>query len=221
VFVRYYSDPLNVPLFFKIGKDGDGLTLYCCCHGTNDVEGGVHQNLIQRFQSFNISARRALNMILEYVVQHNMQYVGHFDIVLKNRVASLRERAASALHEDVAIGHGSWVNGDNYKKTNEPFGLQPFNETALKCSEMLPFSSKFLSEHKKVQHQHLSKIQGTRFAALPVHTREEHTLFQAYADSLPLFNASQQPNFIALASLMNSHADGMQVFYKVYCVIYL
>jgi len=35
----YYSDPPDVPLYFEIGQDKDGLALYHCCHGTNDVEG--------------------------------------------------------------------------------------------------------------------------------------------------------------------------------------
>ena len=70
----YYSDPPGVSLYFQVGKDKDGLTLYRCCRGTNDLEGGVHQNLIRRWQaSFNVSPRRAHNMALEYGVTHNMQ----------------------------------------------------------------------------------------------------------------------------------------------------
>jgi hypothetical protein len=68
-----YSDPPDVSMYFEVGKDKNGLTLYRCCRGTNDVEGGVHQNLIRRFTSFNVSPRRAVNMILDYVGAHNMQ----------------------------------------------------------------------------------------------------------------------------------------------------
>jgi hypothetical protein len=68
-----YSDPPDVSMYFEVGKDRNGLTLYRCCRGTNDVEGGVHQNLIRRFTSFNVSPRRAVNMILDYVSAHNMQ----------------------------------------------------------------------------------------------------------------------------------------------------
>jgi len=69
----YYSDLPGIPLYFEVGKDRHGLTLYRCCRGTNDLEGGVHQNLIRRFTSFNVSPRRAVNMILDYAVCHNMQ----------------------------------------------------------------------------------------------------------------------------------------------------
>ena len=70
---EYYSDPPDVPLFYENGTDRNGLKLYRCCRGTNDVEGGVHQNLIRYFESFNVSPRRAINMILAYCVRHNMQ----------------------------------------------------------------------------------------------------------------------------------------------------
>ena len=70
-----YSDPPEIPLYFEIGKDKHGLTLYRCCRGTNDLEGGVHQNLIWRFTSFNVSPQCAVNMILDYAVCHNMQVI--------------------------------------------------------------------------------------------------------------------------------------------------
>ena len=68
-----YSDPPDVSMYFEVGKDKNGLILYRCCRGTNDVEGGVHQNLIRRFTSFNVSPQRAVNMLLDYVSAHNMQ----------------------------------------------------------------------------------------------------------------------------------------------------
>ena len=68
-----YSDPPDVSMYFKAGKDKNGLTLYHYCHGTNDVEGGVHQNLICRITSFNVSLWQVVNMILDYVSAHNMQ----------------------------------------------------------------------------------------------------------------------------------------------------
>ena len=68
-----YSDPPDVSMYFEVGKDKSGLTLYRCCHGTNDVEGGVHQNLICQFTSFNVSPQWTVSMILDYVSAHNMQ----------------------------------------------------------------------------------------------------------------------------------------------------
>ena len=46
IHLGYFSGMPGVQLYFNIGEDKHGLALYCCCHGTNDLEGGVHQNLI-------------------------------------------------------------------------------------------------------------------------------------------------------------------------------
>ena len=73
-----YSDPPDMSVYFHIGKDKNGLNLYRCFRGTNDVEGGIHQNLIRRFTSFNVSPRRAVNMMLDYVCAHNMQVMRFF-----------------------------------------------------------------------------------------------------------------------------------------------
>jgi len=72
VHLGYYSDPIGVELYYNIGRDKNGLALYRCCRGTNSIEGGVHQNLIRRYTSFNTSPRHAINVLLDYAVRHNM-----------------------------------------------------------------------------------------------------------------------------------------------------
>ena len=91
----YYSDPPDVALYFVVGKDNNGLLLYHCCHGTNDVEGGVHQNLIRRFTSFSVSPHHAVNMTLEYVVTHNIQVSG---TQAESGPDSLRQLCCSLTH---------------------------------------------------------------------------------------------------------------------------
>lgn len=76
----YYSDPPRVDLYFKMGKDKNGLTVYRCCCGTNSVEGGVHQNIIRKYDLFNTSPHHVINMILEYTIQHNIT-VSHSHII--------------------------------------------------------------------------------------------------------------------------------------------
>jgi len=131
------------------------------------------------------------------------------------------------LHQD-STDYGGWVNLDNYAQMNEPFGLLPFNDQTRQHGSMLPFNANFLKQRPKTRHQFLSSLQGTQFAILPIHTGKEHSLFQSLTCSLPLFVGAQQPDFIALASLFNSHANGANIFYKVafitlnyyYCLLY-
>jgi hypothetical protein len=145
------------------------------------------------------------------------RYIGHFDVSLKNRVASLRGCAAHALRED-PTDYGAWINLNNYAQTNEPFGLLPFDDQTRKCVSMLPFDNSMPSKqhpNSTTRHWFLSGLQGTRFTVLPVHTRKEHTLFQSLIHSSPLFANTQQPDFVAIASMSNSHANSIDIFYKV------
>jgi len=140
--------------------------------------------------------------------------VGHFDVLLKNRVSSLLEATSRYFNRDPQVGYGQWVNGNNYKRTTESFGILPFDDNTQKHFSMLPYSRVF-AEEQKIRHRFLSERQGTRFAVLPIHTRSERAIFQLYANTSPHFARSESPNFTALASDMNMHADGLSTFYKV------
>ena len=106
------------------------------------------------------------------------------------------------------------MNGNNYKRSTESFGILPFDDGVQLQLSMLPYHHTFALEHK-MRHRYLSKRQGTRFAVLPVHTQSEHALFQLYANTSPQFSGPCGPDFAALASNMNDHADGLTIFYKV------
>ena len=41
----YYSDPHGIALYYTCGRDKYDLMWYQCVHGTNVIEGGVHQNI--------------------------------------------------------------------------------------------------------------------------------------------------------------------------------
>ncbi|CDO73771.1 hypothetical protein BN946_scf185015.g99 [Trametes cinnabarina] len=228
----YYSDPPDLALYFKIGEDKYGLTLYRCCRGTNDVEGGVHQNLIRRFTSFNISPRHAVNSLLDYVFTHNLEahwtllqvgtmnrtgrkYLGHFDIPLKNHTAHLLDllTAADVFTSGTRHLRGGWVNGDDYQRAAETFGIVRFSETTRQRLGMLPYSADFVRDQGP-RHQYLSERQGTRFAVLPVHTRAERDLFHLLIGSTST-SGSGQPEWERLSSTWSGHADGQHIFYKL------
>lgn len=68
----YYSDPLGVTLYCSNGVDSNGLALYQCLWGTNNIEGGVHQNITKCFGSYNASPQFAVNLICNYCYTHNI-----------------------------------------------------------------------------------------------------------------------------------------------------
>ena len=143
------------------------------------------------------------------------RYIGHFDISLKNRLASLREKTLSALHRHPVVGYGNWINGNDYEQTQEVFGILPFDAAVCQDLGMLQYNEQFVKDQHP-RHQWLSKQQQVRFAVLPVHTHDERLLFHLYAEHSPLFTSlNGQPDFTGLCKQMNEHADGKSFFYKV------
>ena len=72
VRMGYYFDPPGISLYTIRGTDADALTLYRCLRGTNNVEGGVHQNIAKHFGSYNALPRFAINLICDYCLGHNL-----------------------------------------------------------------------------------------------------------------------------------------------------
>ena len=61
-------------------------------------------------------------------------------------------------------------------RSNEWFGILPSPEAILALVGLLEFHSDFATK-KKIKHVYLAKLQHTRIAVLPVHTKAERWLF--------------------------------------------
>ncbi|KAJ8582357.1 hypothetical protein M405DRAFT_876164 [Rhizopogon salebrosus TDB-379] len=204
VRLGYYSDPADVDLYYETGKDRHGLIF---------VEGGVHQNLIRRYTSFNTSPRHAINV--GQMNRTGKPYIGHFNVPLKNRVSRLLTLTADAIIPGGSDFVHGWVNGNDYELAQETFGMIQFSPTFFRPLGMLDFNEVFARE-QKICHKFIAESQGTLVAILPVHTCEERDLFQLLIHSSPLFADStiRQPNWTALAVVWAGHADGRHIFYK-------
>jgi hypothetical protein len=227
----YYSDPPNIQLYYKTGHNKHGLTLYRCCQGTNDVEGGIHQNLIWWFTSFNMSPCHNMQ-VNSFVIgcsdnhwhlaqvgtlnHTGYKYVGHFDITLKSRVALLLDQliACDSFNNEWPTGHGGWVNGNDYEDAGETFGIMCFDPKVQETYGWLPHNTK-IAQEMKVRHSWLSERQGTMFAVVPVHTREEHDIFALMMETSKAFSSAGHPDWTRLATEWSNHCNGTTVFYKV------
>lgn len=78
---------------------------------------------------------------------------------------------------------------------------------------MLPYNPELVRE--KLRHQWLSERQGTMFAVLPVHTREERDIFSLLMETSRAFSNRGQPDWFRLANEWSSHCNGKTIFYKV------
>ena len=67
----FLSDPPSVPLYYHMGTDRDGLTVYCTIRGTNSVEGGVHMVVRRVFGSLQASPELVECLLLNWMLRRN------------------------------------------------------------------------------------------------------------------------------------------------------
>ena len=182
VLEGYLSDPPGIELYIAVGKDKDGLVVYRCLRGTNSVEGGVHQNIIRMFQSFNASPQLAVGLLSEYVLRHNLVVMhrnttgklfrDHFDVWLTSEILTLYDALDVARPER----YRTRMNLNDFADTDEQmfiaplphemrerYGIQAWDEAKVTSGSQLDW---------------LAKRQGCAVPATPVHTHEERALFR-------------------------------------------
>ncbi|SJL13797.1 uncharacterized protein ARMOST_17245 [Armillaria ostoyae] len=223
----YYSDPPGVTLYRSDGYDSNGLQLYQCLRGTNNVEGGVHQNIAKRFGSYNASPRFAVNLIRDYCFTHNtsvgaknrLQHTvfGSYDIWTRNRLVALIDHTEAVFTNPAKVRQcvTGWVNGGDYEPSAESFGILPLSTPVQEKLGMLPYHYNFAVD-TKMRHHQLAWHQGTRIAILPIHTPEERAVFRALVKQPNgEFSKPTKPNWITVARKWMSYCDGVKVFYKL------
>ena len=67
----FLSDPPGIPLYYRMGIDRDGLTVYRTIRGTNSVEGGVHMAVRRVFGSLQASPELAECLLLNWMLRRN------------------------------------------------------------------------------------------------------------------------------------------------------
>ncbi|KAG6815447.1 hypothetical protein H0H93_009785, partial [Arthromyces matolae] len=218
-----YSNSPNVQYYILRGYDRDGLATYTCGRGTNHVEGGVHQNIVCRFGSYNAAPRFAVNLIRDYCLHHNLkvgtfnrtgqQYTGSYDVWTLNRLVRLRDQTRDNFLPDSRPA--SWVNSNDYEQSSESFGILPLSVVTQTQLGMLEFQQDYAVK-EKIRHLRLAYLQKTRVAILPVHTSQERALFTLLIqEKTGMFTSETQPNWIALACTWSQHCDGKTIFYKL------
>ncbi|KAJ7170171.1 hypothetical protein C8R46DRAFT_1266577 [Mycena filopes] len=218
----FLSDPPGISLYYVLGYDKDGLTLYRCFRGTNMTEGGVHTHLRSRLPTSGASVRHINASLRDFILRHNLvvgtfnstghRFNGHYSIWLTNEIQELL-----SYLEDVLINPRpltGWVNGNLYLPTNEVSGVLPIpNDIRIK-SGMAEFQSSLDSTRL---HHHLAALQGTRKAVLPVHNTAEKDLFRSLMlgpNTPGNFSSSRQVE--NTVKIWNATADAQDdIYYKL------
>ncbi|CEP15769.1 hypothetical protein [Parasitella parasitica] len=69
----HISDPPGISWYYLLYIDKLGFPVYRCTRGTNSIEGGVHQNIVRKFASFNASPALTDCALADYRLRHNIQ----------------------------------------------------------------------------------------------------------------------------------------------------
>jgi len=85
-------------------------------------------------------------------------YAGSFDIWTRNRISKLLD-LTSAHFENLPVE--GWINGDNFVRTTESFGILPMPEEQEDKLNMYSFNPQFAKD-TNARHCYLAKKQNTQ-----------------------------------------------------------
>ena len=123
------SDLPDIQLYTILRMDGDGLPIYRCSRGTNDVEGGIHQKLTAKFGPGIMSIEKADAVLAEERHRHNYRQqvlhngvydIGCYDTWLMDDCVEL---AAELWPGKELVPN--WPSCNDMIDTGEQFGIGP------------------------------------------------------------------------------------------------
>ncbi|KAJ1530052.1 hypothetical protein HK096_008731 [Nowakowskiella sp. JEL0078] len=184
----HFSDPPGVSFYSEIGQDKLGLSIFHCIRGTNSLEGGIHQKIVRRFGAFNASVELAECLLVDFRNRHNLECwnkKSHWkeslwthDIWLYDEINTQLQCIKLSTSEKSSIPI-NWVNGQDYIKSNEQFGISRFSLDFCEKFHFKPFIGELYQDNGvKLYHGKIAEMQGTKFAVLPVYTIAEQSLFK-------------------------------------------
>lgn len=217
------SDPPDVQLYYHTSTDSNGLPLYRCIRGTNDIEGGVHQKIRRKFGAFNAGPRLADCLLAEFRQRHNITvgsknrekciFYGHFDTWLIDRLKFLEDSLDNLrIEKDSSYkkSFSNWISVSDFESTNESFGIckLPLEENyILRYQETIKLGESF---------KYVAKMMDSRYPILPIHTKEEIELFgDLIKEKMLEVEMVDQVNWVEICDSFNQQADGKTIFYKV------
>ena len=197
------SDPPGMELYIQLPSKGGREQGFCCFRGTTTNEGTIHQKIVPAFGAQNAGPRLTYSMLLDFAAHSNMKAAvrnrgdfdhGHFDPWLLDLLSSLRDKVLGQPLED-------WIPScDLAGLQSFPFLLTPI----YKSVDFEPYCADTASKMEPGL-AFIALKTNVKFPVLPVHGKEEMTLFKQLQKS----NSME-----VLVKRWNSEADGKNIFYK-------
>ncbi|KAJ7661811.1 hypothetical protein B0H17DRAFT_1144535 [Mycena rosella] len=185
----WLTDPPGIALYNRLRTDKNGLSVHHCNRGTNDLEGGVHMPLQHRFGSLGASVELSVALLSDFCYRKNVESLP-FDSPRKTRP--------------------EYLNVSLFKPTHKSFIVTPLAQT-VRDKYDIPRHAQPSSGGRM-----LGIPLDTKFAVTPIHTNEEHSLFnKALRPSSAFSAATGAPNFNLMAKWWSERVDGKKIFFKL------
>ncbi|KAF9011458.1 hypothetical protein BDZ89DRAFT_1167536 [Hymenopellis radicata] len=237
VRLGFLSDPPNIPLYYLMGRDRDGLNIYRTIRGTNSVEGGVHMAVRRVFGSLKASPELAECLLINWIFRRNQsvgyrnrtgrKFRGHFDIWLSDEIVEI----ATLLGVKPSFPMPRLLA--TRIATSETFGILPVDTTLAADLGITTLPSvridgvphhqdqpvhvlSRLSTRPINQYRYLQLRQRTLYPVLPVATFAEYHKFKLLITNpmfrlgrgwYPAHEAYKNINFKTLAQFWNNEVN--------------
>lgn len=211
------SDPVGVTLYIKTGEDKDGLNLWVCTRGTNDLE-NYHQKVISWFRGTNLGMQSADTALRINRARWNIR------AAIKNRpgtpnyfIYDLRligKINALTLRHDIyeRAVYPDYVDPSFYAPTGEKFGCTALTSSFDRFKPKSP--DRIRAPRPSTSMKYFADAIGWPTGPpLPVRTVDEMKLFKLLAPTFATGTSSLDTTAMALA--WSAHVDGRAIFLKL------
>ncbi|KAI8635765.1 hypothetical protein BD408DRAFT_149579 [Parasitella parasitica] len=151
----HVSDPPGVSWYYHMYTDRLGFPVYRCTRGTNSIEGGVHQNIVRKFASFNASPALTDCALADYRLRHNIQvgsknrygvtYKGHFSPWIKQAINFMRCKLGQPVLKSYSDPSG---NAFYFSAIEESFGISKLSPSLLNIYNMKKHEKEYQNSQK-------------------------------------------------------------------------
>ncbi|KAJ7141481.1 hypothetical protein C8R44DRAFT_727065 [Mycena epipterygia] len=211
------NDPVGISLYYFMGKDRDGLCIYCTIRGTNSVEGGFHMAVRRIFGSSRASPELAECLLINWILCRNKKVGfhtgkksrGHHAIWIRDEIVELAIAVGSKPSFTLPRVLSTRI------ATSETIGILPISTSLAEALNITTLPRPRITGATN-QYRYLQLQQLVLSTVLPLHTHKEYITFKTHINhpnfrrrnTAPPHEAWKNVEFTKFAQFWNLLVDG-------------
>jgi hypothetical protein len=194
------------------------LCLLDCSRGTSDTE-CAHKQIITAYGSWVAGVELSDTLLREWRHRYNHRIaerrrlgfpkIGHYDTWRIDKLQLLVE------HNHGIDIYPGWSNTNNFAPTPETFGTVPLHSAELGAAMACIEVTREMKANLSSDQRYLCEAMGTPLPLLPIHGKQEHTLFSKLALEQLKGKKNVAIDFDALAIEWCAYVNGASIFPKL------